>query len=53
MAALSWVVFNSSLLFLDTTTSLAVTAGTAFGTEFWSTVSRTLWSHIWFIFLAA
>jgi hypothetical protein len=38
---------------LDTTTSLIVTGGTAFGTQVWSTASRTLWSHTWLIFLAA
>jgi len=53
MAALSCVVFRSSLLFLDLTTSLLVTAATAFGTQVWSTASRTLWSHTWFILLAA
>lgn len=53
MAALSCVVFRSSLLFLDMANSLLVTAATAFGTQVWSTASRTLWSHTWFILLAA
>jgi hypothetical protein len=53
MAAFSCIIFRTSLLFLDTTTSLIVTGGAAFGTQVWSTASRTLWSHTWLIFLAA
>lgn len=53
MAGFSCVVFITSRLILDTATSLLITFGTAFGTQVWSTASRTLWSHTWFIFLGS
>jgi hypothetical protein len=52
MAVLTCVVFRTSLLLLDRRTSIVVAFGLAFGTQVWSTASRTLWSHTWLIFLA-
>lgn len=53
MALLACIVFRTSLLLLDTPTSILVTFGVAFGTQIWSTASRTLWSHTWLVFLAS
>jgi hypothetical protein len=52
MATLSViVVFNTALLLVDTMPALVIAIGTAFGTQMWSTASRVMWSHTWFIFL--
>ena len=52
MALFSCIVFRTSLLLLNTPSSLLIAFGTAFGTQVWSTASRTLWSHTWLILLA-
>ncbi|MGB3549902.1 MAG: hypothetical protein WA993_04365 [Candidatus Binatus sp.] len=51
MAGFTVVVFNTALQMLGVGPSLIVAAGTAFGTQIWSTASRIMWSHTWLIFL--
>jgi len=51
MAGFTVVVFNTAAQILEVGPSLAVAVGTAFGTQVWSTASRVMWSHTWFIFL--
>jgi hypothetical protein len=51
MAGFTVVVFNTALQMLAVAPSLVVAVGTAFGTQAWSTASRVMWSHTWFIFL--
>jgi hypothetical protein len=50
-AGLSVFIFLTSRLILSFNWSLLITAGTAFGTQVWSTASRAVWSHTWGIFI--
>jgi len=52
MAGFSLVLFRTALLLLGVWPSLIIAAGTALGTQVWSTASRVMWSHTWMIFLA-
>jgi hypothetical protein len=51
MAGLSVIIFFTSRLVLSFWWSLLITAGTAFGTQIWSTASRAMWSQTWGIFI--
>ena len=51
MALLTCLIFHTGLLLLSTAPSAVIAFGFAFGTQVWSTGSRALWSHTWFIFL--
>ena len=51
MAGLTLVIFRTALLLLGVAPSIFIALGTAFGTQVWSTASRTMWSHTWLIFL--
>lgn len=51
MAALVVLVFRTSLILLDTRTSLLIALAFGFGTQVWSSATRQLWSHTWLIFL--
>ena len=51
MALLTSIVFLTSRLYLSPAWSLSIAAGTAFGTQIWSTASRALWSDTWAVFL--
>lgn len=53
MSGLACIVFATSQMLLSTPMSVVVALGTAFGTQVWSTASRTLWPQTWLIFLAA
>jgi hypothetical protein len=52
MAMLAAVFFHTALLMLNLRWSLVIAIGAAFGTQIWSTASRSMWSHTWEIFLA-
>ena len=52
MAGLTVIIFRTARLLLDRRTSLLIAVGTAFGTQIWSTASRSLWAHTWLVFLA-
>ncbi len=51
MAFLACIVFRTALLLLGATPSMFIAIGLALGTQVWSTGTRSLWSHTWFIFL--
>ncbi|MGH9971526.1 MAG: hypothetical protein ACREBG_27530 [Pyrinomonadaceae bacterium] len=51
MAAFAITVFYASRLLLPVYWSVVVAAGTAFGSQVWSTASRAMWSDTWGIFL--
>lgn len=53
MAAFTVVVFSAARLMLPIVPSLAITLVTAFGTQVYSTASRTLWSDTWALVLVA
>jgi hypothetical protein len=51
MAGFTLLVFRTALLLIGVMPSLFIAAGTALGTQVWSTASRVMWSHTWLIFL--
>jgi hypothetical protein len=51
MAAFAVIVFQTARLLLPIGPSLAIAIVTAFGTQVYSTASRTLWSHDWALVL--
>jgi len=51
MALLACIVYRTGLLLLGAAPSALVALGFSFGTQVWSTGTRALWSHTWFIFL--
>ncbi|HYL59809.1 MAG TPA: hypothetical protein VEU51_13140 [Candidatus Acidoferrales bacterium] len=51
MAGYSFLVFRMALIVLSVTPATVIALGTAFGTQVWSTASRAMWAHTWFIFL--
>ncbi len=51
MALLVGIVFRTALLLLSIEASSIIAVGFAFGTQVWSTATRSLWSHTWFILL--
>ena len=51
MALLGIIVFRTGLLLLNPIPSAIIALGFALGTQVWSTGTRALWSHTWFIFL--
>ncbi|MDQ3815038.1 MAG: hypothetical protein M3347_13955 [Armatimonadota bacterium] len=51
MAALATIFFYTARLVLPLGWSLLLSLGAAFGTQMWSTASRSLWSDTWAIFL--
>jgi hypothetical protein len=51
MAGYSLVVFRTALRLLAVTPAATIAVGTALGTQVWSTASRAMWAHTWFIFL--
>ena len=51
MAAFAVIVFQTARLLLPVGPSLAIAIVTAFGTQVYSTASRTLWSHDWALVL--
>jgi hypothetical protein len=51
MALLTCIVFRTGLLLLSAAPSAIIALGFAFGTQVWSTGTRALWSHTWFLFL--
>jgi hypothetical protein len=51
MAGYSLVVFRMALVLLSVGPAATIALGTAFGTQVWSTASRAMWAHTWFIFL--
>jgi hypothetical protein len=51
MAALSVLFYLTARLVLPRKWSLIVALGGAFGTQVWSTASRSLWNHTWMILL--
>ncbi len=51
MAAYAAIVFQTARLFLPLGASLLIAAVTAFGTQVYSTASRTLWSDDWALLL--
>ncbi len=51
MALLTCLIFRAGLFLLTINTSTIVALSFAFGTPVWSTATRALWSHTWFIFL--
>jgi hypothetical protein len=51
MAGYSLVVFRMALSLLSIGPAAAIAVGTAFGTQVWSTASRAMWAHTWFILL--
>jgi len=51
MALLAVVFYVTSRMMLPPAWSALLALGTAFGTQVWSTASRTLWSDTWGIFL--
>jgi hypothetical protein len=51
MALLICIVFRTALLLLNVEASVVIALGFAFGTQVWSTATRSLWSHTWFILL--
>jgi hypothetical protein len=53
MAAFTVIVFGTARLILPVGTSLAVALVGAFGTQVYSTASRTLWSDTWALVLVA
>jgi hypothetical protein len=53
MAILTVVFFRTAHLLLPLSWSVVLAVGGAFGTQIWSTASRTLWSHTWEILLLA
>ena len=53
MAVFTVIVFSTARLILPLPTSLAVALVTAFGTQIYSTASRTLWSDTWALVLVA
>jgi hypothetical protein len=53
MATFTVIVFSTARLILPLSTSLAVALVAAFGTQVYSTASRTLWSDTWALVLVA
>lgn len=51
MAALTALFYLTARLVLPLKWSLIVALGGAFGTQVWSTASRSLWNHTWMILL--
>ena len=51
MALFTLTIFHTSKLFLPVGWSVLVAMSTVFGTQVWSTASRSLWSHTWGVFL--
>jgi hypothetical protein len=51
MAILTCLVFRIASLMLPTLPSTIIAVGFAFGTQVWSTGTRSLWSHTWYIML--
>lgn len=51
MAMLAAIIFLTARTWLAQTPSLWIAIGAAFGSQMWSTASRSLWSHTWGIFL--
>jgi hypothetical protein len=51
MAGLTVIIFRTARVLLDLRTSVFLAVGAAFGTQIWSTASRSLWAHTWLIFL--
>jgi hypothetical protein len=51
MAALACIFFYTSRLVLPLSWSIVIALGGAFGTQVWSTASRSMWSHTWGILL--
>ncbi len=51
MALLTCIVFRTALFLLNKEVSAVVALGFALGTQVWSTATRSLWSHTWFILL--
>jgi len=53
MAALSAIIFLTSRLIISLNWSLLIAAGTAFGTQVFSTGARAVWSQTWGILILA
>lgn len=51
MAAFAAIVFFTARLLLPVYWSVVIAAGTAFGSQVWSTASRAMWSDTWGILL--
>ena len=51
-AAAVWLLYQTAALLLPIGWSLAIAVGTAFGTQFWSNASRSLWHQTWYLLLA-
>ncbi len=51
MASLASIVFATASLFLKVPASVVIALGLAIGTQVFSTATRALWSHSWFILL--
>ncbi len=51
MSGLTCLFLRMGLFLLPLRWGLVIALGAAFGTQIWSTATRALWSHTWFIFL--